>query len=104
MVSTRSDSPSRPPGPRDRFGIIRRLQRQFGSATQPRHGRAQVVRDVVQRLAHPADERLVLFEHPIEQVDQFIKFIARFARRNPCVHLARFKDRADRLDQLADRR
>ena len=57
IATTRSDS-SRQSASASRSiaGIVRR-QRRLGDAAQPRHRRAQIVRDVVERAAHAGERR-----------------------------------------------
>ena len=85
------------------FPIVGRLQSHLGGAPQPRHRRAQIVRDIVQGIAHATDEEFILIQHPVEQRDQFVELVVDLARRNPRVHPAGFDDRADGQDQLPDR-
>ncbi len=51
-------------------------ERRFGLGPQARDGRAQIVRDVVERAAHAFDERLDARDHLVEHAAQLVHEIA----------------------------
>jgi hypothetical protein len=60
------------------------------------------VRDVVEGLAHGADESGVAFEHGIEEADHFIEFIVGLSDGNAGVEVARLDDIPGGGDEVAD--
>ena len=105
MLSTRSDSSTQSARAlaRRRPGSALGLQGHLGRAAQAGQRRAQVVRDVVERLAHGADQRLVLVEQGVEQPDQFVEFVVGVADRHAGVQLAGADDGAGGGHDLAHR-
>ena len=51
------------------------LQRELRAGLQAGQRRAQIVRDVVERLAHGADQRLVALQHAVEERDQLVDLV-----------------------------
>ena len=79
-------------------------QSRLGGTAQARQRSSQIVSDVVQRLAHPADEALVAREHLVEQRVEFVQFVAiRRAGGHARGHVAALDHPARRVDEPADR-
>ena len=79
------------------------LKRELGAGLEAGERRAQVVRDVVERIAHGADERLVALEHAVEERDEFVDFVLGARIGHAGAHVAGLDDGADRADDFADR-
>ena len=82
-------------------GVRPRLQRLFGGGAQAGQRRAQVVGDIIQGLAHGAEQRLIFVEEPVEHADQFVEFIVGGAERDAGIELAGADNRARGRDDLA---
>src|SRR5512146_2425443 len=78
------------------------LSTRSDSSPQAGQRRAQVVRDVVQRFAHSAQERLVLIEQGVKELYQVVEFVVRAAFRDAGVHFAGADDGAGGGNELAD--
>ena len=74
------------------------LERELRAGLEPGERRAQVVRDVVEGIAHGADERLVALEHPVEEGDEFVDFVLGARIGHAGVQVAGLDDGADRAD------
>ena len=72
------------------------LQGEFGAGLQPGERGAQIVGDVVERIAHGADERLVALEHPVEERDQLVDFILGARIGHARAHVAGLDDASAR--------
>ena len=82
-------------------GLGAGLQGDLGHAAQAGQRGAQVVGDVVERLAHGADEGLVLVEQGVEQAHQFVEFVVGLADGHAGIELAGADDGAGGGDDLA---
>ena len=103
MLRTRSDSSTQSASAsRAAAGLGAGLQGDLGHAAQARQGRAQVVGDVVERLAHGADQGLVLIEQRVEEAHQFVEFVVGPADGHAGIELAGADDGAGGGDDLAD--
>jgi hypothetical protein len=71
-----------------RGGFRPGLQGGLSHAAEAGQGGAQVVGDVVERLAHGADEGLVLVEQGVEQAHQLIKLVVGLPDRDAGIKLA----------------
>ena len=78
------------------------LQGDLGHAAQAGQRRAQVVGDVVERLAHGADQGLVLIEQRVEQAHQLVELVVGLADRDAGIELAGADDGAGGGDDLAN--
>jgi len=82
--------------------IGRRGQRHLRRCPQARHGRSQIVRDVVERAAHPRDEPFNLVEHGVEERRQLVDGISLLGERDARVSAARRDDALNGGDELTD--
>ena len=80
------------------------FERELGGAAKAGQRRAQIVRDIVQRLAHAADERVVFLQHRVEESREVADLVVRFRQRHALVHAPGRDDILHRADELADRR
>ena len=64
--------------------------------------RAQIVRDVVERIAHRADERFVALEHAVEEGDELVDFVLGAGIGHAGAQVAGLDDGTDRADDFAD--
>ena len=64
--------------------------------------RAKIVRDVVERAAHRADEGLVVGEHPVEERDELVDFVLGARVGHAAAEVAGLDDGADGGDDLPD--
>ena len=86
------------------LGVGFALQCEFSNAAQSCQRRAQIMRNVVECFAHPANERLVLFQHGVEEPRQLANVVIRLWQRHPLTHPSCNDDVFHRADELANRR
>ena len=92
MVKTRSDS-SMQSAKASRFGNLRvGLERELRRPTHPRQWSPQIVRDIVERFTHSANQRLVFLQDAVELAGEFRQFTLSLTFGHPFCQVAGVND------------